>query len=113
MSTPAELSAKLRAPSLRTQFNSAGELQTHEVYPSPYDIEIADALDALQAQVEVLRVAMWKLANECDGLRAFEDELRDAIGNTNWNVLRLRVDEARAALSPIKASDADRREVKT
>ncbi|CAN1724404.1 protein of unknown function [Hyphomicrobium sp. 1Nfss2.1] len=46
--------------------------------------------------------ALWKLANECDGLRAFEDEIRDAIGNTNWNVLRLRVDEARAAL--LKAS---------
>lgn len=58
--------------------------------------------ERMRSAAPELYEALWKLANECDGLRAFEDEIRDAIGNTNWNVLRLRVDEARAAL--LKAS---------
>jgi hypothetical protein len=58
--------------------------------------KVSDEL--MTERVKTLEVALWKLANECDGLRAFEDEIRAAIGNTNWGVLRLRVDEAREAL---------------
>lgn len=40
-----------------------------------------------------------KLANEVGGLRAFEDEIRAVIGNTNWSVLMQRADEALAVLA--------------
>jgi hypothetical protein len=60
-----------------------------------------------------LEVALWKLANECDGLRAFEDEIRAAIGNTNWNVLRLRVDEAREILKCVHEDTLRARALKT
>lgn len=40
-----------------------------------------------------------KLINEVFGLAAFEQEIREIIGNTNWEVLALRTREARAALS--------------
>lgn len=43
--------------------------------------------------------ALTKLTNEVDGLCAFEIEIREAIGNTNWAVLRQRVEEARAVLA--------------
>jgi hypothetical protein len=55
----------------------------------------ADAFDAFE-----MRGALLKLANECDALRAFEADIRAIVGNTNWNVLRLRVEEARAILKP-------------
>lgn len=48
-----------------------------------------------------LEVALWKLANECDAMRAFEADIRAVCGNVNWSVLRLRVDEARELLKPI------------
>lgn len=40
-----------------------------------------------------------KLINEVFGLAAFEGEIREIIGNTNWEALALRTREARAALS--------------
>lgn len=43
--------------------------------------------------------ALHKLAAEVVGLRAFESELRAELGNTNWNVLMLRLSEADAAIA--------------
>lgn len=40
-----------------------------------------------------------KLINEVFGLAAYEGEIREIIGNTNWEVLALRTREARAAVS--------------
>lgn len=48
-----------------------------------------------EAMVEALR----KLANEVGGLIAFEPEVRQAIGNTNWSVLQQRLAEADMLLS--------------
>jgi len=45
---------------------------------------------ALLDEIEALR----KLANEVSGLRAFEPEIRAAIGNTNWSVLMGCLDAA-------------------
>ncbi len=50
-----------------------------------------------------LRVALSKLANECEGLLGAY-ELSYYIGNTNCAVLQLRVDEARKALAVAPAS---------
>lgn len=55
-------------------------------------------LAALKAERDVMAEALAKLANEASGLRAFEHEVRQAISNTNWECLQLRVDEARKAL---------------
>lgn len=57
--------------------------------------------EAYAERCRALEVALWKLANECDGARAFEADIRAVVGNTNWSVLRLRVDEARELLKPI------------
>ncbi|MFN6952496.1 MAG: hypothetical protein ACK4NE_07870 [Albidovulum sp.] len=40
-----------------------------------------------------------KLAAEVGGLRAFEQEIRAAIGNTNWSLLMQRLAEANAAIA--------------
>lgn len=61
--------------------------------------KVSDEL--MSERCRTLEVALWKLANECDGLRAFEGDVRAVTGNTNWNVLRLRVDEARDILKAI------------
>ncbi|UXN73408.1 Lar family restriction alleviation protein [Devosia sp. A8/3-2] len=55
-----------------------------------------------QAEIERLRTALSKMANEVFGLSVFEVELRSVMGNTNWSVLRQRAEEARAALSGSK-----------
>lgn len=57
--------------------------------------------ELMSERCRTLEVALWKLANECDALRAFEGDVRAVTGNTNWNVLRLRVDEARDILKAI------------
>ena len=57
--------------------------------------------ELMSERCRTLEVALWKLANECDAMRAFEPDIRAVTGNTNWNVLRLRVDEARDILKPI------------
>ena len=51
-----------------------------------------------EAKVCALRKTLHQLANELEGMRAFESEVVAVIGRTNWNVLRLRIDEAHAAL---------------
>ncbi len=45
-----------------------------------------------------MRTALLHLINEVSGLEAFEMEIREAIGNTNWNVLMLTRDNARAVM---------------
>ena len=55
-------------------------------------------LTASEERVRVLSEALRKLEAEVSGLAAFEIEVREAIGNTNWNVLVLRRNEARQAL---------------
>ena len=50
--------------------------------------------------------AVRKLANEVEALKAFEDDIRDAIGNTNWSALMQRLAEARAALTPPETAEA-------
>jgi hypothetical protein len=45
------------------------------------------------------RDAVRRLANEVGGLRAFEHEIRAAIGHSNWACLMLRLAEADAALT--------------
>lgn len=53
----------------------------------------------LIASAPDMLAALEKLANEVEGLGAFEPEIREAIGNTNWSVLRLRMTEAHAAIA--------------
>lgn len=55
------------------------------------------ALPELEARHAKLRKAAERLANEVKALRAFELEVRDAIGNTNWRVMRDRLAEFEAA----------------
>ncbi len=55
--------------------------------------------DELLKSEAALREALWKLSNEVGGLSIAELEIRQAIGNTNWSVLMLRKDEAKAALT--------------
>lgn len=62
----------------------------------------ADEIASSQAEIERLKAALSKVANEVFGLSAFEAELRSVMGNTNWSVLRQRAEEARAALSGSK-----------
>lgn len=53
----------------------------------------------MDVKVAALRKALGRLANEVAGVvGCAEHEMRAAIGNTNLAVLRLRVDEAEAAL---------------
>ncbi len=48
--------------------------------------------------IDEMRTALLHLINEVSGLEAFEMEIREAIGNTNWNVLMLTRDNARAVM---------------
>lgn len=58
---------------------------------------------ALEAHVERLRGALVRLRNEVGGLACAEIEIRQAVGNTNWNCLELRVNEAHAVLDETPA----------
>lgn len=58
----------------------------------------ADANARLIAAAPALLEALSFLANEVDGMRAFEDGVRQVIGHTNWSVLAVRLKEARAAI---------------
>lgn len=67
------------------------------------------ALTALRASnaettagLEGLRDALLSLTNSADGLSFREAAIRQIIGNTNWNVLRVHIEAARAALSASK-----------
>ena len=60
--------------------------------------ELRAKLTASEERVRVLSEALRKLEAEVSGLAAFEIEVREAIGNTNWSVLVLRRNEARQAL---------------
>jgi hypothetical protein len=50
-----------------------------------------------------ISTALRKLANEVGGLRAFEPQVRAAIGNTNWEVLMHHQAEALAVLGSAHA----------
>lgn len=52
----------------------------------------------LEARILVLEEALRKLTNEVAAIGAFAFDIRELIGETNWNVLTLRLQEARAAL---------------
>ena len=62
--------------------------------PTPY--ESAQLLDALRQDRAELLVALRKLANEASGFWALADT--DTHGHTNMSVLRMRIDEAFAAI---------------
>ena len=47
---------------------------------------------------KALKEALESLANEASGFRMAEPEIRQIVGNTNWNCLMLRVEQAREAL---------------
>lgn len=48
------------------------------------------------------------LASTADGLRAFEDEIRAAAGNTNWEALRYRIQQTFDALAAAQAVEVAR-----
>ena len=62
---------------------------------------IVRAVNHHGALVEALR----KLANEVRGLQAFEIEIREVIGNTNWQCIAERVGAAQSLLSELEASE--------
>ena len=68
--------------------------------------EAADALAAKDTALSEMRQTLQKLANEVGGLIAFEPEVRQAIGNTNWAVLQQRLAEVDTLLSA-RALSAD------
>lgn len=53
-------------------------------------------------ELDKTKVALRKLVNEVAGLGMFGPEIKALIGNTNWEVLALRVQEARAALAEVE-----------
>jgi hypothetical protein len=61
--------------------------------------EVSDEL--MSERCKTLEVALWQLANECDGMRAFERDIRAVVGHSNWSVLRQRVDGARDLLKAV------------
>jgi hypothetical protein len=48
--------------------------------------------------------ALTKLRNESGGLSIAEQEIRQSVGNTNWNCLALRIKEADETLARIRAA---------
>jgi uncharacterized tellurite resistance protein B-like protein len=59
--------------------------------------------EAAEARVAVLETALLSLCNDVDGSwRAFELELREAIGNTNYQVVLDKLNETLAALNTEK-----------
>ena len=60
----------------------------------------------LIATAPELHEAGRKLAAEVGGLRAFESEIREAIGNTNWSVLMNRLVGMDAAIAKATGSQA-------
>jgi hypothetical protein len=70
-----------------------------------------DADAHLIAAAPELLDTLRKLANEVEAIGAFAVDVRELIGATNWNVLTLRLQEARAALlkaSPSQSSSEER-----
>jgi len=64
----------------------------------PLDLATATASEMID-EIAHLRAVLRRLANEVAGLSAFEAGLRSEIGHTNYEVLMVREDEARDALS--------------
>lgn len=58
-----------------------------------------EARARLIAAAPDLLKALRFLTNEVGGLRGFEDGLREVIGNTNWECLMLRLNQADAAMA--------------
>lgn len=122
MSAPAELSARLRdlRDYLRMpQMVVIGPAQEIDLRHALTAEQSADTIDALQAQVEVLREGLaWALC-ELYALKRYMERPEAGEWGVECSVCRnewfdpddiAKLDEIRAALSPIKASDADRRE---
>ena len=64
------------------------------LFKSPITAEAADYIDAQAARIEQLQAALGLLRFEAGGLQAFEAEVRHAIGNSNFNALMHRVNQA-------------------
>lgn len=82
--------------------DKVGDVITGISYGNEYSDEynervLADA-HLIAAAPDLLK-SESKLAAEVGGLKAFEDEVRAVIGNTNWNVLMQRLDESYAAIA--------------
>lgn len=58
------------------------------------------ALAAAQADTAAMRDALNSLANEAGGIASFERDLRQAVGNTNYQCFVTRIHEADALLNP-------------
>ena len=109
-----------RIKSLGSRFWTLGTIRSHTAHPLPERNEDADwsfveharsdipslcqalresrtALDASRKRTRELEERLLRLANEAHGFLSMAD--RETHGVANMNVLRLRIDEARAALA--------------
>jgi hypothetical protein len=72
--------------------------QMREWYPDGGDDQGEPYVRALDYDHAIAHLA--RLVNEVSALRAFEHEVRQAIGNTNWEVLMRRRTEAKLVAWP-------------
>lgn len=63
------------------------------------DCARAERIQTIMDHLNASHRALRRLANEVGGLKAFEPEVRQAIGNTNWAVLQERLAVADGLLS--------------
>jgi uncharacterized coiled-coil protein SlyX len=85
----------------REEFKShIDKLSMHLTYPELDHLHAINESDAEQrAEIARLREDLKKLVNEIDGLLGIEEEqLRNIVGNTNINVLHVRIARAKQAL---------------
>lgn len=93
---------EIRSGSLEDRFTHLRNVYAYK-YFGDYELSPEQSVAVWDAygyamKVPALLEALSFLANEVDGMRAFEDEVRQVIGHTNWSVLAVRLKEARAAL---------------
>lgn len=73
--------------------SAAGEL------PSPMGVAYSEGVAVFWAAAPELLSALSSLANEASGLSAFEAQIREVAGHTNWKCIQGRIKEARAAIA--------------
>jgi len=64
--------------------------------------DVIRVLDAKDAEIAELVAALRRLAGNAGALRAFEDEIREAAGNTNWQCLMDAIKVADEVLAKAK-----------
>ena len=81
------------------EWTAFGTTQTKQEIAAMYDYLAPCNPPTPDAEAERLRAALRKLANEVEGAWGIAElDIRCAIGNTNYQCVKLRLDEARAAL---------------